>query len=116
MQINENVSKDFWARLKTYADKLAKAGYKGVHLNTTLQMVIGEEKIAAHQRFYPTEPLIFVTPDNCPTSIKAIKDMFRDHPIYPAKTDEQKAADLAAILDEAETEIAKPKKTKTENK
>lgn len=116
MNINEKVSAAFWVRLKSYTEALAKAGYKGVHLNTSLQMVIGDEKIAAHQRFYPEEPLILITPENCPTSIKAIKDMFRDHPIYPAKTDEQKAADLAAILDEAETEIAKPKKTKTENK
>ncbi len=51
VEINHNVDERFFARLKGVVKKFTNAGYKGVHLDTYLQMVITDEQVAKHHLF-----------------------------------------------------------------
>mgnify|MGYP007107364149 FL=1 len=99
--------KGFFARLKGVVKKFTDAGYKGVHLDTYLQMVITDEQVAKHHLFYPKSPLILVTNENMPKTIEEVENLFMKYPIYPQKSKEEEAqnvADLLNAVDESTTE------------
>lgn len=107
VEINHNVDERFFARLKGVVKKFIDAGYKGVHLDTYLQMVITDEQVAKHHLFYPKYPLILVTNENMPETIEEVENLFMKYPIYPQKSKEEEAqnvADLLNAVDESTTE------------
>lgn len=110
-KINQNVGEPFFNRLRGAVKKLTEAGYKGVHLNTDLQMVITDEQVAQHHLFYPTSPLVLVTMDNLPETIEDVELLFMRHPLYPKKTKEEEGRNVAELLNdlEEETKVVKPK-------
>lgn len=107
VEINHNVDERFFARLKGVVKKFTDAGYKGVHLDTYLQMVITDEQVAKHHLFYPKSPLILVTNENMPETIEEVENLFMKCPIYPQKSKKEEAqnvADLLNAVDESTTE------------
>lgn len=107
VEINHNVDERFFARLKGVVKKFTDAGYKGVHLDTYLQMVITDEQVTKHHLFYPKSPLILVTNENMPETIEEVENLFMKYPIYPQKSKEEEAqnvADLLNAVDESTTE------------
>ena len=107
VEINHNVDERFFARLKGVVKKFTDAGYKGVHLDTYLQMVITDEQVAKHHLFYPKSPPILVTNENMPKTIEEVENLFMKYPIYPQKSKEEEAqnvADLLNAVDESTTE------------
>lgn len=88
-------------------------------------MVITDEQVAKHHLFYPKSPLILVTNENMPETIEEVENLFMKYPIYPQKSKEEEAqnvADLLNAVDESTTEKeSKPakktaKKKKHENR
>lgn len=120
VEINHNVDERFFARLKGVVKKFTDAGYKGVHLDTYLQMVITDEQVAKHHLFYPKSPLILVTNENMPKTIEEVENLFMKYPIYPQKSKEeaQNVADLLNAVDESTTEkeVKPAKKTAKKEK
>ena len=72
VEINRSVGTPYFNRLKSEVTALTKAGYT-VYLNTHLNLVVGEEKKALHQKFYPKSPLVLVNLSNLPQSIEEIE-------------------------------------------
>lgn len=123
VEINRNVGTPYFNRLKSEVTALTKAGYT-VYLNTHLNLVIGEEKKALHQKFYPKSPLVSVNLVNLPQSIEEIESLFMNASIYPSTEKEAKGQDIVDILNTAiaegdasevvEAEPAKKKRKKAE--
>lgn len=100
VEINRNVGTPYFNRLKSEVTALTKAGYT-VYLNTHLNLVIGEEKKALHQKFYPKSPLVLVNLVNLPQSIEEIESLFMNASIYPSTEKEAKGQDIVDILNTA---------------
>lgn len=100
VEINRNVGTPYFNRLKSEVTALTKAGYT-VYLNTHLNLVIGEEKKALHQKFYPKSPLVSVNLVNLPQSIEEIEALFMNASIYPSTEKEAKGQDIVDILNTA---------------
>lgn len=100
VEINRSVGTPYFNRLKSEVTALTKAGYT-VYLNTYLNLVVGEEKKALHQKFYPKSPLVLVNLSNLPQSIEEIESLFMNASIYPSTEKEAKGQDIANILNSA---------------
>ena len=100
IEINRNVGTQYFNWLKSQVTALTKAGYT-VYLDTHLNMVVGEDKKALHQKFKPKSPLVLVNLANLPQSIEEIEQLFMTAPIYPSTEKEAKGQDIANIMNSA---------------
>lgn len=115
ININTNVDPKVFDLRKKQVKKLLAAGKK-VWLNQTIQLIIGEDKYAAHLRLYPGETVIPINSyKDVPKDLDdALSKFFEaSRPVSKEKVDDI-AAILAEVDDEEEEEQEQPQKKEEE--
>lgn len=115
ININTNVDPKVFDLRKKQVKKLLAAGKK-VWLNQNIQLIIGEEKYAAHLRLYPGETVLPINSyKDVPKDLDDALSKFFDasRPVSKEKVDDI-AAILAEVDDEEEEEQEQPKKEEEE--
>lgn len=105
VNVNTNASPEVFDLRRAQVKRLRAAGLR-VWMNQTLQLIIGEEKYAAHLRLFPSEKVIeLVSENDVPTDFDDAVNKFFQAEISKPKAVKDNVADILA-------EVEKPKKTR----